>query len=292
MTPPSLGQTLAAHGYAGSAALVILDAHTGEPLHAEQPERVFPAASTIKVPLLVLALQEAQAGRLDLNERLTLQPDDRVPGSGVLHELGGGLQPSVLDLLTLMTVVSDNTATNLMIRRLGLEAVQRWLARTMPASRLVGPLQLPAHLRNEAQRRGERNRTTAAEQTRLLVQLQRGELLDDAHTRLALDILFRQQQRDLLARHAPRDAAGELIYRMATKSGELNGVHHDVGLLQLPRPLAVALLSEGGSDPREHPDNRDVQLLAAAVWPLLQYYGFHPVASRLGDILTEASAVQ
>ena len=131
------------------------------------------------------------------------------------------------------------------------------------------------------QRRGERNATTARDQTTLLGALVVGELLDGAHTALALDILERQQYRDLIARHVPCGPDGERLYRSATKSGELLGVHHDVGVLFTPRPLLVALLSEGGSDPREHPENDDVRTLSQALWPLLSALG--EIASQ-GDI--------
>jgi len=277
-----LAERLASQGFTGRVSLVVRDARTDELLHAEQGAETRPAASLIKLWLLVRGLQAAQSGEVALTERLLLRAADRVPGSGVLHELGEGLQPSWQDVLTLMTVVSDNTATNLVIGRLGLEALQAWLTTDWPQTRLVGRLQLPPHERNEAQRHGERNSTTADDVATLLGRLYRGELLDSVHTALALDILGRQQLRDILARHMPRDAAGEPLYAALTKSGELSGVHHDAGLLLTPRPLSVALLSEDGHDPREHPDNRDVTLLAATIWPLLAALG-----GVFGDILTE-----
>ncbi|MEW6421905.1 MAG: serine hydrolase [Deinococcota bacterium] len=276
-----LAADLRSRGYAGEVGVLITDLG-GHELYALNPDRVFPAASTIKVPLLVLALSEAQAGRLDLGERVTLQAEDRVPGSGILHELMPGLTPTWQDLLTLMTVVSDNTATNLVIGRLGLDRVNDWLSeRGLTGTGLVGLLQLPPERQNEAQRRGERNRTTARDQAALLGGLVRGELLDSRHTGLALSILGRQQLRDILGRHIPRGPDGELRYRVASKSGELRGIHHDVGVLFTPRPLVAALLSSGGLDAREHPDNRDVSVLAGTLWPLLAALGG---VSSTGDI--------
>jgi len=277
-SPTAWVAELRSRGYAGEVGLLVRD-RAGQELYALNAQRVFPAASTIKVPLLVLALETAQAGELDLRERVTLRPEDRAGGSGVLHELGAGLSLSWQDVLTLMVIVSDNTATNLLIERLGVGVVNCWLdARGLDSTRLIGPLQRPPERQNAAQRRGERNRTSARDQVALLGALARGELLDPAHTGLALSILGRQQLRDILGRHVPRTADGDLLYRVASKSGELRGVHHDVGLLFTPRPLVVALLSEGGRDPREHPDNRDVGLLAAALWPLLAALGGVPGA--------------
>lgn len=266
---------LRASGFTGEVALHVTD-RAGTALLSLNADQVFPAASTIKVPLLVLALEWAQEGRLDLTERVPLLAQEQVPGAGVLHELGPGLALSWLDVLTLMIIVSDNTATNLVIGRLGVETVNAWLdARGLAHTRLIGPLQLPPHLQNEAQRRGERNRTSARDQATLLRRLADGELLDEAHTTRALDILGRQQLRDLIGRGVPQTAPGELLYPVASKSGELRGVHHDVGLLGTPRPLIVALLSAGGEDPREHPENRDVLRLSGALWRVL---------ARLGEV--------
>ena len=91
----------------------------------------------------------------------------------------------------------------------------------------------------------------------------------------------------LFRSHVPCGPDGERLYRSATKSGELLGVHHDVGVLFTPRPLLVALLSEGGEDAREHPENRDVRLLAGALWPLLAGLGEVPVSG--GGHLTARS---
>lgn len=268
-----LATELRSKGYGGSVGIVVTDL-AGQSLYSLNPARVFPAASTIKVPLLLLALQLAQAGRLDLAERVTLQAADRVPGAGVLHELGAGLALTWQDVLTLMIIVSDNTATNLVIERLGVKQINWWLGdQGLKDTGLVGKLQLPPELQNEAQRRGERNHTSAQDQVALLLKLVNHQVLDKIHTALALDILTRQQHRDLIGRRVPRTENGDSLYRLASKSGELSGVHHDVGVLYTPRPLVIACLSEGGHDPREHPENRDVLLLADTLWPLLAHLG-------------------
>lgn len=275
-------RTLREGGFAGTAALLVADL-SGEVLVRLNPERIFPAASTIKLPLLVYALEEVEAGRLGIDEPFTLRAEDRVGGSGVLHELSPGLRLPLRDLLTLMIVVSDNTATNLVIDRLGSDDFNVWLSRRgLHASRLIGRLQLPPERQNAAQRRGERNRTGAADQLRLLLGLASGRLLSPPLTALALDILQRQQLRDLIGRGVPASADGLPAYRLASKSGELAGVHHDVGLLFTARPLAVVLLSEGGQDLREHPENADVLRLSRALWALLP---------ALGDILPDRSVL-
>ncbi len=267
----------------GQVSVLVRD-FSGGMLYERQADQVFPSASLIKLPLLLRALQRVEQGDLDLEGRLTMRAGDRVGGSGVLHELDAGLNLTLRDLLTLMIVVSDNTATNLVIGRLGLDDVNAFLrGEGLTDTELVGLLQLPEERQSARQRAGERNRTSARDMAELLLRLVNGRLLSPALTDLALGILTRQQLRDIVGRDVPRGADGELLYRVASKSGELNGVHHDVGLVWTPRPLIVAVLSAGGHDPREHPDNRDLALLARFAGTLI---------ARCGDILPGAGALQ
>lgn len=83
-------QHLQASGFGGTAALLIQD-ETGQDLLSLNAERPFPAASLIKVPLLVLGLRAVERGEVSLSERLGLPAEERVPGAGVLHELMPGL---------------------------------------------------------------------------------------------------------------------------------------------------------------------------------------------------------
>ncbi|MBI2760729.1 MAG: serine hydrolase [Chloroflexi bacterium] len=86
-------------------------------------ERAFPAASVFKAPVLVEAFRRIGRGEIALSDRWELTDDERSTGSGVLVRLQEGLQPTVRDLLTLMLIISDNTATDMLVRRLGPEAI-------------------------------------------------------------------------------------------------------------------------------------------------------------------------
>ena len=103
------------------------------------------------------------------------------------------------------------------------------------------------------------------------------------HRALALSVLGRQQYQDILGRALPTDAHGQPRYASHTKSGELVGVHHDVGLLLLPRALCAALLSEGGLDRRGQRENRDTIALSDTLSPLLAALGGH-YSPQNGDI--------
>jgi beta-lactamase class A len=214
-------------------------------------DTVFPAASVVKVPLMLEALKQAEEGSLDLHARLPMPADERVGGSGVLFRLEGGAGLTLLDYVTLMIVVSDNTATNIVLDAIGgRDAVnlrlQGWgLSRTT----VVGKLMLPPERKNADQLAGKLAEITPHESVMLLEKLWRGELLGSSMRTLALETMEAQQYTEILARFLPEDV------KTATKSGQIMGVRNDIGFVLTERPYALALCSLGCTDLRYHVDN-------------------------------------
>ncbi len=85
------------------------------------------ALSVIKIPIMVLAYRDAEAGRLDLDARHRVTPDELRRGSGLLQTFAPGLEPTYRDLITQMIITSDNSATDIMIEKLGRERVNELL---------------------------------------------------------------------------------------------------------------------------------------------------------------------
>jgi D-alanyl-D-alanine carboxypeptidase len=112
----------AIQGFPGSVSLYATNLDTGVSygLRADAP---VPTASTIKLPIMVELFAEAGEGRLDWNQKLVLTDQDKVSGSGVLTEFSSGDAVPIRALMHLMIVVSDNTATNLILDRIGGNAV-------------------------------------------------------------------------------------------------------------------------------------------------------------------------
>ena len=95
---------------------------------AVRADETFNSASVIKIPIMVLAYQLAEQGKLKLDTRVAMTQRDVRGGSGVLRYHDVGLQPTVRDLITQMIITSDNTATDMMITQVGgVEAVNQWL---------------------------------------------------------------------------------------------------------------------------------------------------------------------
>jgi beta-lactamase class A len=219
---------------------------------------VFPAASVIKLPMLIDALRQVQAGHLKLQDRYAMQASDHATGSGVLQVMNAGLEPTLRDLLALMIVVSDNTATNMTLDLLGgVDATNaRFAQMGLETSRVVGKLQVAWEFKTPAQRQGKLAEMTPLETLELLERLWHGQLLGPEMRELALEILGGQQYTEIIERYLPEGT------KTATKSGSITGVRNDVGIVYAPRPYAVALASKGSSDHREHMDNEGVLTLA------------------------------
>lgn len=205
-------------------------------------DRLFPAASTIKVPVLVALHRAADAGEIDLRERRGIAPADRVVGSGVLTWMSPHLALPLEDFAYLMIAISDNTASNVCIAAVGRERVQETMAALgMTASRLerrfLGRLPTPDE--------GE-NRVTADDLVALLAAIGEDRAASPAACARMREVLGLQQYRDMLPRRLPEGVG------FAGKSGWLPGLAHDCGLLTGPGgTLAAAILTEGFDDPYE-----------------------------------------
>jgi beta-lactamase class A len=220
-------------------------------------DEVFAAASVVKVPILLEALRQVQHGILKLETRISLSALEQVGGSGVLMAFQPGLTPTLQDYLTMMIVVSDNTATNISLEAVGgRDAVNSSLKNWgCSSTNVVGKLMLTDDRKNAEQLAGKRAEITPFESVMLLEKLYNGELLNPELTKLALEILEKQQYTEILARYLPDGT------RTATKSGQIIGVRNDVGIVLIERPYVLALCSRNCTDERYHVDNEAVLAL-------------------------------
>ena len=222
----------------GVVGYVVVDLSSGERFTRLDGVQ-FPTASTIKLAVLYELMKQADEGRVALDEAAPLDRSRAVPG-GLLYEL---TRPSFSprDLAVAMILQSDNTATNVLIDRVGLAAINA----RMTGLGLTGTLLRRHMIDTEAARRGDENVATPSDLARLLQVFHAGEGLSASSKASALDILKKFKQTPIRT-GVPAEVA------VASKSGDLDGVRADAGIVYLEgRPyIFVAMATYLGNSPR------------------------------------------
>jgi len=186
-----------------------------------QPDEVFPQASSIKIAVLVELYRQAQQGKLKLTDLYTVQKSDLVQDS----DLMGGLTPGITrvtlrDLATMMIAVSDNSAANVLIDRVGMENVNAMLdSLGLTHTRLRRKM-----MDVKAAAEGRENVSTPREMMTLLEALYRGKMLSPEMTDDFFTVLSTHKDSYL-----PRDLPDGL--KIANKPGDLEGVRNDSGVV-------------------------------------------------------------
>ena len=209
----------------------------GETLFAHEPDRAVPAASVIKVPLVMALYADAADGLIDLTERVAT--GDRVDGSGILRDMPDVAALSLRDLAAAMMILSDNTATNRVIERLGVDRVAARMAEWGIANTALKRKMYDF----EAAKRGLENVATASELAALLARLVAGECRDRATSDAVLAIMARCEDDRKLRRFLAPNA------RVPSKSGTLDASRNDVAVFAGPsRTVIVAVFTSEVTD--------------------------------------------
>jgi beta-lactamase class A len=220
-------------GLDGVLGLALKDLKTGKTFLINERE-VFPQASSIKIAVLLEAFKQAEERRLKLDEFIALEESRKVAGSGVLFYLGRpSLSLSIRDIAVLMIVLSDNTATNLLIDKVGLEAVNK---------RLDGLGLAKTRLRRKmmdlkAAAEGRENVSTPLEMMTLLEKIWNGDFLKEPYRKDFLEILA-------IPKDSPLRSGVPDGVDVAEKPGELEAVRCDSGIVQLAgRPYVICVMT-------------------------------------------------
>src|SRR5213080_4709587 len=204
----------------GVLGVAILDLTTGQKyvLHADE---VLPTASSIKIAVLAELYRQAQQGKIRLTDLYTLQPSDLVGGSGVAGALTPGVtRLTIRDVAALMISVSDNSAANIIIDRIGMENVNALLdSLGLTHTRLRRKM-----MDLKAAAEGRENIATPREMAQLLEDLYRGKVLNKQFTEEFFNLLSIHKES-----YIPRELPEDL--RVANKPGELEGVRNDSGIV-------------------------------------------------------------
>ena len=217
----------------GVLAVAILDLSTDQKylLHADE---AMPTASSIKIAILAELYRQAQQGKVKLTDFYTLQRSDMVGGSGITRVLTPGMTRLTLrDVAGLMISVSDNSATNVVIDRIGMENVNALLdSLGLTHTRLRRKM-----MDLKAASEGRENFATPREMALLLESLYRGKVLDKQRTDDFFNLLSVHKE-SYIPRNLPEDL------KVANKPGELEGVRNDSGIVFTgKRPYVISVMT-------------------------------------------------
>jgi beta-lactamase class A len=271
--PPSpLEERLAplAKAHKGKVAIGVkhLATNTVYFLNGDEP---MPTASLIKLPVMVEVYQQAAEGKVKLTDPVTLRAGDKVPGSGILTEhFSDGATFPLRDAVRLMIVYSDNTATNLVLDRIGIGAtakrMQEW---GFPHTRIHSKV-----FRRDTSVFPERSKqfglgsTTAREMVALLEKLHEGKLVSPEACKEMLGHLKKCEDKEKFPRLLPT----ELV--IAHKTGSVSDARTDAGLLYLQSgPVALCVLTAGNEDKSWRADNAGNLLCARVAKVVFDFFG-------------------
>ena len=225
-------------------------------------DSLFPTASVIKLPILVELFHQFETRRLDPLQKVTLETERARPGSGILQYLRGGAQLPLIDVATLMIILSDNTATNYVIDLLGaeheekLDAVNgRMRSLGLTRTKLLNKLySWETKKRTEEARRFGIGVSSPGDMASLLEKVVLGTALGRQSCDSIVEILRRQQDTQLAARQLPfRDDSTLWI---GNKTGSLDAVKNDVGIISGAGGIYVyAIFCDGSKREGEEIDN-------------------------------------
>ena len=239
----------------GVVGISVVDLSSGQRFDVND-SLIFPQGSAIKIPILIELFRRADRSELKLSDRLPVRQNNQVGGSGLLQYFSDGESELLLhDLAVAMIVLSDNSATNVLIDRLGMERVSRTLAEMG-----AGQTKLQRKMiRPEESAKGNENLSTPKEAADLMARIARCDLpvspASCARVRAILEIPKSGAFRDAI----PASVA------VAWKPGGIEGAQTAWGLVNVPDgPYAIAIMINYGVDDADM--GRQIREISAAAY--------------------------
>jgi D-alanyl-D-alanine carboxypeptidase (penicillin-binding protein 5/6) len=245
-----LGPAIKAHR--GDVAVAVKHLKTGETFE-HNSETPLPTASLIKFPVMIAAYDAVENDKLALDDMIEVKKDDMVPGSGVLtSHFSPGTKISLRDAIHLMIVYSDNTATNLVLDRLGLPATNKLMKSfDCPETQVHSKVfRRDTSIAPERSNKYGLGSTTARDMVKLAEQLYEKKLVSEDASEQMLKHMFACEDKIKVPRKLPSGT------KVAHKTGSVNLTRTDAGVMETPSgPIAFCILTNNNKDQRWTDDN-------------------------------------
>jgi beta-lactamase class A len=238
---------------------------TGKEFSLRSDEQVR-TASTIKVPIMAETFRQVASGKLNWADEIILTKEKKVGGSGILHEFSDNTKIDLKTALHLMIVLSDNTATNLVLDKVTADSVNAFmdelgLKKTRSLRKVFGGGDSKILTSDERMKLFGLGVSSPKDMVKLLEMIERGELVSREASAEMIAILKRQQYKDGIGRNLPDTVPS------ASKSGSLDRLRSDVGIIYTRRGrIALAITVDDMAEVNYLPDNAGLHL----IWKLSQ----------------------
>lgn len=225
---------------------------------------LFETASTIKTYILACLFDQVEEGKAALDTLLTYEERHFVDGSGVIRALEPGLTLRVRDVATLMIIVSDNIATNMMIDYLGIDTINACIQK-------LGCKDTVLHNPIDFVKYDRLGTTTPKDYASMFIRLAKGELISRKADDRMLKIFKMQHYNSMIIKDLPvyfmdsEDTGEEELFSVASKSGSMNACRNDGGIVYTPYgPYVIVMMHKKFSDELYYP-NHPATLFGARV---------------------------
>lgn len=251
----------------GTVSLYAKNLDNGNAFGIREDERVR-TASTIKLPIMAGVFAAVKDGNGSFSDQLEITAGEKVSGSGVLRGFSNGVKLPLRDVVLLMIILSDNTATNMILERYPADLINAYLTtfglhETKALRKILGdggnlkpvPTGQSKEGRAAAYRRFGIGVSTAREMVALLEKLETGSVVSPDASREMISVLSKQQDQAGMQRKLP--------YRIASKSGALDTFRSDVGIVYSPAGrVAMAITVDGMPSQGYKPDHPGLHCIA------------------------------
>jgi beta-lactamase class A len=213
--------------FKGKVSLFAKNLDAGETYALNADERVR-TASTIKIAVMIEAFARVAEGKAKWTDEVVLTKEKKVSGSGILNELSDGLRLTLRDAVNLMMILSDNTATNLVLDVLTTDAVNARVEslgfKQIKIMRKVGSGGESAAGKDPENKKYGLGMATPREMVLVMEKLERGEIISTAVSKEMIELMKREQGRNAIGRSLSN-------VPMASKSGALDRLRSAIGIL-------------------------------------------------------------
>jgi beta-lactamase class A len=268
----SLEERLAplAKAHKGKVAIAVKHLDTGEG-YTLGGDEVMPTASLIKFPILIEVYWEAAEGKIKLTDMVTLHESDKVPGSGILtYHFSEGATFSIKDASRLMIAFSDNTATNLVLDKIGIASTNKRMEQLGCSNTRVNAkvfLGSKTSIDPERTKKYGLGSTTANEMIKLLELLHQGKLVNKDACKEMLEHLKKCEDKDKFTRFLPEKTV------VAHKTGAVSDAKTDAGIIYTPGgPVAVCVLTNDNQDKSWRTENEGSVLCARVAQQVYEHF--------------------